>query len=99
MMVMTDGEADIGYVVEDGGRSESDLANQRRAARRSPSERPTDMQDGSRPAIATPLVLRGRPTDPQTRVGWYGSVSQVSNQQGHDAGAERGLPYLPNLGL
>jgi hypothetical protein len=48
MMVMTDGEADIGYVVEDGGRSESDLANQRRAARRSPSERPTDMQDGSR---------------------------------------------------
>ena len=49
--------------------------------------------------LPTPLVLRGPPTDPQTRVGWYGSVSQVLNQQGHDAGAERGLQCLPNLGF
>lgn len=46
-----------------------------------------------------PLVVRGLPTDPQTQVGWYGSVSQVLSQQGRGAEAERGHPYLPNLAL
>jgi len=84
-----------GALVEDGGRFEHDLASLRRTS----SEWPADAHEDSCPASATPLVLRGRPTDPQTRVGWYGSVSQVLNQQGHDAGAERGLQCLPNLGF
>ena len=46
-----------------------------------------------------PLVLRGLPTDQQTQVGWYGSVSQVLNQQGRGVEAERGYPHLPNLAL
>lgn len=51
--------------------------------------------------VFSPLIVRGRPLDPQTQVGWFGSVSQGSKQQCHGVEELTGYPSRPRslLGL
>ena len=44
-----------------------------------------------------PLVVRGRPTDPQIQLGWCGSSLQVLTQRCHDELAFASFPSFPSL--